>query len=334
MTGKRTHRRGFTLIELLVVIAIIGLLVALILPAVQSAREAARRASCKNNLKQIGLALHNYHDVHATLPPAWTYIPNLPGSSGPHGSHVSLYSWSAYLLPFLDQAALFNEMGVQSQASIQAPTTAEHLHSTLSGFRCPSDVSGRRVHPEADGRLEFGGKKNAISNYLANWGTSGRKDGRRRDPNAGNDTGDGGGRRGNGVFFQNSHIRFADISDGSSNVFAVGEVSARTKSQGLPDRNGAGWWAGLERRSWDNARLRSAVRGCRRTLNSRRHAAFGSLHPGGGHFLLCDGSVRFVSDSIEFKNGPNAGNINATPEVRGLYQRLGIRNDGMPVGEY
>ena len=124
-----------------------------------------------------------------------------------------------------------------------------------------------------------------------------------------------------------------DIKDGASNVFAIGEVCAKTKPKNTI-RNGAGWWAGLERRNGSSPKLLSVVRGCRRRLNARKHAAFGSRHPAGAHFLMSDGAVRFVSENIESKNGPNTGNVNKTPKVRGLYQRLGIRNDGAVTGEY
>lgn len=331
MMNRIRHNRGFTLIEVLVVMAIIGVLIALILPAVQYAREASRRATCMNNLKQIGVALHTYHSDHGTFPPAWTYAPNLPGSTGQNGRNVSVYGWGTFLLPQLDQTSLFQNMGVHS-GSIQPPTTVEHVHTSLAAYRCPSDTSLDVVRPVANGNLIIGGRRNAVSNYLANWGTSGRRDGRRRDPSAGNENG-GGNYRGNGVFYQNSRVRIGDIKDGSSNVFCIGEVCAKTKPKNT-QRNGAGWWAGLERRNGSSPKLLSVVRGCRRRLNARQHAAFGSRHPAGAHFLMCDGAVRFVSENIDSKNGPNTGNVNKTPKVRGLYQRLGIRNDGAVTGEF
>src|SRR4051812_46688665 len=131
---QRRQIRGFTLVELLVVIAIIALLVALLLPAVQQAREAARRTQCRNNLKQVGLALHNYHDTNSTLPPGWVGVTS--GQSDVNG--INGWSWAARVLPQLDQSPLFNSINFNFQvgaASNLVPRT-----TGLAVYRCASDI--------------------------------------------------------------------------------------------------------------------------------------------------------------------------------------------------
>jgi len=138
-------RRAFTLIELLVVIAIIAVLIALLLPAVQQAREAARRAQCKNNLKQLGIALHNYHDVHSVFPPYVTYDQGKDCPGGPDGwTNTGGYSWRVMLLPFIDQAAAFNQIDFvnhHAQGTCPgSPNSWGKINNTIiSGFICPTD---------------------------------------------------------------------------------------------------------------------------------------------------------------------------------------------------
>src|SRR6056297_1264459 len=131
-SGRR--RAGFTLIELLVVIAIIAILVALLLPAVQQAREAARRSSCKNNLKQLGLALHNYHDTHTTLPPGWISVDGVVHS--PHDG-VSGAGWGTMILPFVEQSNLYDAFN--PNISIADPSQNAFRLNILNSFNCPSD---------------------------------------------------------------------------------------------------------------------------------------------------------------------------------------------------
>ena len=140
--------RGFTLIELLVVIAIIAILIALLLPAVQQAREAARRSTCKNNLKQFGIALHNYHDIYNYFPGAMVSagpITNAYGSGtyGTEGTHA-LWGWGAAILPQMEQTPLFQKMGVNSSTLHNAAanaTTLAAMQNTFPAYRCPSDTS-------------------------------------------------------------------------------------------------------------------------------------------------------------------------------------------------
>ena len=144
MNTKR-RSRGFTLIELLVVIAIIAILIALLLPAVQQAREAARRTQCKNNMKQIGLAMHNYHDVHLCFPPG--YITTTPCESATvwpacNAGELGLYSWGTFVLPYIDQSNLYNQLTpgtVPLQVNLTIPAVLQSLRQPLSMFLCPSD---------------------------------------------------------------------------------------------------------------------------------------------------------------------------------------------------
>ena len=206
------NRRGFTMIELLVVIAIIALLIALLLPAVQQAREAARRTQCKNNLKQIGLALHNYHDVAKTFPPGWVYDPSRPTPNAP----TNCWGWSALLLPQLDQVPLYSQLnfnvgfsggldasGLNSNAGVTGPEA-----TLLSVFRCPSDDGSEHVSSGAGTSgldMNYGGR----SNY------PGVNGGLLLDLLPISDHG--------GTFGENSHRGLRDMTDGCSNCVVVCE---------------------------------------------------------------------------------------------------------------
>ncbi|MCP4508676.1 MAG: DUF1559 domain-containing protein, partial [Fuerstiella sp.] len=196
------HRHGFTLIELLVVIAIIAILIALLLPAVQQAREAARRTQCNNNLKQIGLALHNYHDVHKTFPPGW--VDQTFGTS-------SNWGWAVYLLPQIEQANLYGRLQVGNPHSLgialDDPQKLKLMQTPITAFRCPSDTAPEindRHTLVSDRQLEI---SVATSNLVAaagggDWTVAGKL---------------------TGSFGKNSRVNLRDITDGSSNTIVVGE---------------------------------------------------------------------------------------------------------------
>ncbi len=260
-------RRGFTLIELLVVIAIIAILIALLVPAVQKVREAASRTQCANNLKQVGLALHNYHDTHKKFPPAF-----LGGSPGPSPTNVPGWGWGVFILPFVEQDNLYRQLNVNtSNMPVGAISGTGALTQTaLPVFRCPSDV-GPELNPNRG--------NHATSNYAAV---------------AGNNNITNNPHTGNGVMYMNSETRIADISDGTTNTVMVGERALG--SVGTTSYSGA-VWAG----SWDTNKEASTMWELDSTtqyrINGTDQWSFSSFHAGGAQFALGDASVRFVSDN-------------------------------------
>ncbi|HEV7282140.1 MAG TPA: DUF1559 domain-containing protein [Pirellulaceae bacterium] len=278
--------RGFTLVELLVVIAIIGVLVALLLPAVQAAREAANRMSCNNNLKQIGIAIHNYHDTYKALPAAYIDV-------SPNGQPE--WGWSVAILPFMEQTGLYDQLRHQTLRLNQvyksgAPAADRALLQTpIDNYRCPSDQSQKLAENE-----QFGGSNHfrvAKSNYVAcaGWGAS-------NDRNYPIDSLDSGG-----LLYGNSYLNFADAFDGLSNTQLVGEREYRNK---------AAVWAGAGRNNSYGASgtLRTLFRGLFRINfyyigmpGSQDNIGKGqsSEHPGGTNILLGDGSVRFLSEGAD-----------------------------------
>lgn len=229
MQAKRAS--GFTLIELLVVIAIIAILVALLLPAVQQAREAARKMQCRNNLKQLGLALHNYESSFKTLPPRRiVYIS--PGDDGTAGANAGAttgkgdcFSAFAQLLPFLDQLAIYNQINFQSGPDTSINDSVVGIQPTV--FLCPTD-SGRYSLTQDSIPV-------ALTNYVMNTGTTFPVS--TKNPS---------GTQITGIFFENSRIRIRDISDGTSNTICFSE-------QVLSD---PGDRAGIGTPSWEGSRDR------------------------------------------------------------------------------
>ncbi|MFI4848844.1 MAG: DUF1559 domain-containing protein [Gimesia chilikensis] len=292
------NRKAFTLIELLVVIAIIAILIALLLPAVQQAREAARRSQCKNNMKQIGLSLHNYHEAHDVLPPGSVVYYNGSKYNG-HG-----WTWHASILPYLDQAPLYDQiqgpsssgMGAES-GGVNSPKQQLCGQARLSVFWCPSQPD-----------VTKGAQKNgyAPSNYNGNMGTligssgdncySGYVDTPQEMAATGGCMG------ADGIFFISSAVGFRDIKDGLSNTIMVSEVidsggDADMLGGGGSDRkhcfsNGADSNPPTEMTEYLIAAENNDP------INSYGEEAAGSYHTGGAHFVLCDGSVRFLSENI------------------------------------
>ena len=176
---RSNRQRGFTLIELLVVIAIIAILIALLLPAVQQAREAARRSTCKNNLKQIGLAMHNYHETFGMFPPG--YVEEiLPSNGGVVVDNEGHWAWNAMLLPYMDQAPLYNQLNVGTvpvSTMLNNATARSSMQKPMPAFRCPSD-SGPQIHDEAGRRIKATGGSEyglAVTNYIASNSSYGLK---------------------------------------------------------------------------------------------------------------------------------------------------------------
>ncbi|MCC9606533.1 DUF1559 domain-containing protein [Blastopirellula sp. JC732] len=288
-------RSAFTLVELLVVIAIIGVLIALLLPAVQQAREAARRMSCGNNLKQLGIAMHNYHDTYKKFPPG--YFQTLGYEVRPFNTsgHQMRYCYARSILPFMEQQALWELLDAGQKLntpSWQIPGITE----VVPGYMCPSDPAGPKVSKEG-----FGG------NYLGFHGDSRYYD-----------QGGSADERMNGMFCALSKIRMGDVTDGTSNTMLMGEINlvpeggldvSVTDRRGMynmcytgnatisanvtpnsltPDVQESGRFVNT-----DYAPAVSAGSGGVYATYARSH------HPGGVQVVLVDASVRFVPETID-----------------------------------
>ena len=303
---------GFTLIELLVVIAIIAVLVALLLPAVQEVREAARASQCRNNLRQLAIALHNYHDRNGTLPPGWTADPLLLTQG---------WGWGSMILPDIEQSSLAQQLSFSE--SLTSPSVLRlHLHSVAT-FVCPSDpfpLSGTVIvqEPEFWPRIPPGHGfyhppppkffPMAKSNYPAVYGSTAAFS----NPD-----------RGNGLFFRNSSVRLRDVADGTSQTLMVGE--RRTTQRQVPDFSGSDLtyvdmtlWLGVLPFCSDPDSRTVGSGHVPPTIRTRSFPGFNSNHRGGVLFALADGSVRLVSSTIDQQ----------------LYQSLMTRSGGEVTGEY
>jgi prepilin-type N-terminal cleavage/methylation domain-containing protein len=332
-------RFGFTLIELLVVIAIIAILIALLLPAVQQAREAARRTQCKNNLKQLGLAMHNYLDVTKMFPPGYVQTTAVVTEGN--------WQWGSYLLPYIDQAPLYSKLNVGNLTVLQNinDTTAgggrAMLQTALEAFRCPSDTAPRlnsgpppgpslplATTPETG--YQINGVSMATSNYVANNASRSL----RNDDGA--PTAAMGIGYANGVFFRNSSKSIRDITDGTSNTMLVGErayvvsgikiyaavIYAQRSADHAVGTNEYGMMmghgCGLQQINSTVATVATSPADFRRN--------YSSMHEGGAQFLLGDGAVRFISENVDHDVSNN--------RVDSTMERLMDRGDGQPIGEF
>lgn len=269
---SRVRSLGFTLIELLVVISIIGVLIALLLPAVQKAREAARRIQCTNNLKQVGLAIHGYHDVHGCLPPGYTFQTGFTWGG---------FGWGTMILPGLEQRSLFDaanfSLPLWSAANVTVATTP------VGFYLCPSDETSQGNYLLRD---PF---RYAMASYVASYGPG--------DMDALPDD-----RR--GLFSRNSRTLFAEVNDGLSQTLAVGE---RHNGKFTTVIGSAGHvsaetvWVGAIMENFTDAHGHTTLFQAEHTPSSPsmddRDAA--SRHDGGTNFLLGDGSVRIIKSSID-----------------------------------
>ncbi|HVJ69205.1 MAG TPA: DUF1559 domain-containing protein [Caulifigura sp.] len=342
--------RAFTLIELLVVIAIIAILIALLLPAVQQAREAARRSQCQNNLKQIGLAMHNYHDVYGGFAPG--YISDWATANGFTGTEYCTWAWGASILPQLEQGALFNALEVGTVRTMAAVDSANakqklpQLATPVSVFMCPSDDGpavpaagvAQGLRRASDGAWQPVAKSNYIGvNTTRRWHIGGRMTG--VDSNTRNQWGAGPGANfdPNGVFFRDRSIKIGDITDGSSNTLMVGErrYSFNSPATGLAVVCRAGIFIGQEL-SNEQLTLHRSLGTLAVAVNSTDQTTcirgFASPHVGGLYFLFGDGGVRFISQNIDHKIPDYA--VAPPDPVDSTLERLGSRNDGQPVGEF
>lgn len=331
---KHVKRRGFTLIELLVVIAIIAILIALLLPAVQQAREAARRSTCKNNLKQIGLALHNYNETHGVFPFSVTHAHSITAGSANHTFGLNHRGWTM-LLPFMDQANLYNRFNSSLASSTGAPAAKpvpgnllpgapgnandEVISEIVPGFMCPSDnnvthyrsttsphysiAPGSSTEFAAHTNYEFSVIRTSSSanNWLSDSKTTRR------------------------MFGMDACCKIRDVTDGMSNAVACAETirwtfngasatwgHAKWVGHGvdLTYGNGINYWKCC---SWYTPPNVSGTVG-----RLGDWSTVGSLHTGGAHVLLGDGAVRFISENID----------------RVTRNNLAYISDGNPLGEF
>ncbi|UUO04758.1 DUF1559 domain-containing protein [Blastopirellula sp. J2-11] len=286
--SSKSRRNGFTLVELLVVIAIIGVLIALLLPAVQQAREAARRLSCSANFKQVGLALHNYHDTHLTFPLGSGISGGCSGFTGTH-----FFSWGVHTLPFLEQNARYDAVNFNVAAPIQ--TQANYEPEIALGpvpvYLCASNPqSDTMVNPafsagvESVPRSDMAGVADSRDWRCNSSGTVGLRP--RSD--------------GNGIFYALSKTNFRDIIDGTSNTLFVGEVTgdpnqATSSSTTTYNANTYAVYNTLDTSTGINGPFTVPGGG----TFEWRPQGFSSFHPGGAHFALADGSVRFFPETID-----------------------------------
>jgi prepilin-type N-terminal cleavage/methylation domain-containing protein/prepilin-type processing-associated H-X9-DG protein len=311
ISQEKQYPKGFTMIELVVVIAILGTLTSLLLPAVQKVRDTASRLSCKNNLKQIGLACHNYHDTYGTLPPG--YLATYPYVDGASDTAPG-WGWAAFVLPQLEQEPLYRS--INFSLPIIAPQNAAAIQLIVKTYQCPADACPSVPWPVVDG---FGHTVvlAAPSSYAAC---------------CGGDETDTFGPTGLGVFYRNSHTRLTDISDGTSNTILVGERSwgqahgiwAGAVPGGVIPRGSLNRCPGTGAGSYPAATLVLAHSHLNNTTTDTDGGLddFSSMHMGGSNFVLADGSVHFIrSIPGDLANGAFTGDGIA-------FQALGTRANG------
>jgi prepilin-type N-terminal cleavage/methylation domain-containing protein len=317
---QRRHaiQPGFTLVELLVVIAIIGVLVALLLPAVQAAREAARRAKCQNNLRQISLALHMYYDNNQHFPAGYMF--------GGRSGDVSNYSWSTMMLPYMEQPAIVNGLAPNNPQTLREALSDSSkvllMQQKIAVYRCPSvtmaDRNPDRTLVTGQGtRVEVGS-----ANYIGNQGVLNTCPAAR------------------GIFCAGSKVRLPEITDGTSNTFLLGERTNRNlRSTG---KHGAAIWVGGTTNSGSSlpdASPLGFLAAARYQMQSGRVAdapssaaptfCYSSEHGAGAQFAMCDASVRYISETIESRIGSLT---NAA--TWGIFQKLADRDDGETIGGF
>jgi prepilin-type N-terminal cleavage/methylation domain-containing protein/prepilin-type processing-associated H-X9-DG protein len=289
------RRRAFTLIELLIVVCIIAVLIALLLPAIQAAREQARRAQCVNNLLQLGLAMGNYASTHSVLPPG---VVNETGPilNVPNGYH---HGWAVQILPFIGQNNVYKRFNMQESVYAASNMTARDVH--IATFLCPSD--GR------PGLTCYAGCHHDVEAPIA--------------------------LDNHGVLFLNSHVRFDDITDGTGQTILLGELlqgggpatlgwasgtNSTLRNTGHPLNDPASLGAVFQNTpQLTEAERFAAIRQMAEdgALPVGFVGGFSSRHPHGANFVFCDGAVRFVKSSID----------------RRVFQLLGHRTDGEPISD-
>ena len=350
MVRRDGTRRAFTLVELLVVIAIIGILVALLLPAVQAAREAARRTQCNNNLKQLGLALHNYHDINQTFPPA------LIGSgrwNSATNTQVKNTTGFVLMLPQMEQTAAYGNYNFNTCSSVSSPyglpvmgltgpgtgndaTNMPVYSMRMKALECPSSpVAGENMTRNVNNTTDFYSMNNAKrTNYLFATGVF-------TDYDSPWETKNGDVRQ--GAFGNDGAANMAAITDGTSNTIAIGEATGgrhkqstvfgpwglngthtcchgrvvSLRSDTILNSSGITAWTPVEARDW-------GINGWYQNANPQLPVkqtyawVFNSVHPGGAQFVFADGSVHFIAQQVNY----------------GTFLALNYIHDGQPTGNY
>jgi len=304
--------RAFTLVELLVVIAIIGVLVALLLPAVQAAREAARRMSCSSNLRQIGLALHNYHDTFKSFPiGALSSLGALQGANSANGD----WAWPAAILPFIEQKPLYDQLQPGSTPKAPAATGSDPktplVLQPIPIYMCPSCPGDKKQFNGFLGgfaKLNYPATKSMVMDTSWYLGFGGRS----------------------------KAIRLTDVTDGTSNTFFCGERAAvrlnrfisigAIWSQQQGTNNSITFDDEPPNQSYPAAAL-NASGACCVTANAPNNirGSASSMHPNGLQFVFVDGSVKFISNNVD---------TSYSSGKPGVYSKLWYRDDGLQVGDY
>jgi prepilin-type N-terminal cleavage/methylation domain-containing protein/prepilin-type processing-associated H-X9-DG protein len=321
----RANSRGFTLIELLVVIAIIAVLIGLLLPAVQKVREAAARTKCVNNLKQIGLALHNYHDANLRFPPGYVDGNTNPAST-PDNDVGPGWGWASFLLPYLEQSSVYNQINFGQGVGVGV--NVQVSQQQLSVFLCPSDPYPDNV-PVYDSSFTTPIATVAHGNYLGcnGWEECFSNAGGAGDGSGADGLSGGLGLAGDGLFYRNSKNSVANVTDGLSNTIVAGErCSTHSPGTWTGAVTGGRCPAWMATQPWtppytpptaapdtgngtayDNADFNEALvlAHCNAThLPSADNPFFDpdtywSMHPAGANFLFGDGSVHFLTSTID-----------------------------------
>ena len=305
----RSHLlRGFTLVELLVVIAIIGVLVGLLLPAVQSAREAARRSACSNNVKQIGLALHNSHDTKGGFPALEDHSDAfLQGQNNNWGETPG--NWLIHILPYIEETAIYDQ--IDFKIPWNAGNNKQAFMNKYSVFICPSNpISDKDSGNNFDAH---------IAHYFGVWGSKDAPGGRARMKWA---IGDNTNADGKGIFYFNSKTTFGQITDGTSKTMAIGEVRGYRPES--PFQKGTVAGDGGRGMRWEvgTSPMLLPINGIDGPGGSNcpgcRWENMSSFHPGGIHVGLADGSTKYINEQIDTTT----------------FLRLGSMMDGQVLGEF